>query len=92
MKSIFCLFLVGLISACGSSQSDLAQTPDAAAAGPDTGSSDASGPPLKGAADASSAGSGCEQAAALCDKLATCAPFYLAAVYGDQASCADRMT
>jgi len=36
--------------------------------------------------------SGCELAASLCTKLDQCAPFLLAAVYGDLSACSDRLT
>jgi hypothetical protein len=52
---------------------------------------DASGP-TRGGGDAAAVAAGCERAAALCAKLDACVPFYLRVLYGDAATCADRLT
>ncbi len=50
------------------------------------------GTATRGASDGPIAASGCDQAAALCDKLSQCAPFLLAAGYGDVTQCSARLT
>lgn len=46
----------------------------------------------RGGSDGGSTASGCEQAAALCATLNRCAPFLLAAGYGDVVGCSARLT
>jgi len=45
----------------------------------------------RGGADGPGTASGCDHAAALCEKLGECAPFLLAAGYGDIAGCTARL-
>jgi hypothetical protein len=88
MRSTVGLLVVALLTACSGSGAQ----PDAAVPNEDAGiASEASGP-TRGGDDAAAVASGCEHATALCVKLAACAPFYLEAVYGDTARCADRLT
>jgi hypothetical protein len=63
----------------------------AGACGGSTGQADG-GTPTRGGADGLVAASGCDRAAALCTKLSQCAPFLLAALYGDMNGCAERLT
>lgn len=86
-------FVVAILMfpACGGS-SGIATTPlDAAASDPDTAVAETDGPSKPGS-DAKAVASGCDHAVALCTKLGECAPFFLKAVYGDAAMCADRLT
>jgi hypothetical protein len=76
MTRTTCLALVLLASACSSSSSS---PPDGGTA-------------TRGAGDGPVAASGCDHAAALCAKLDQCAPFFLAAAYGDVPRCTDRLT
>ena len=82
------IFALAILPACGRSNSNPDQANDAAAPEPaaDTGT------PTMGASDAKIVTSGCDHAAALCTKMEECAPFFLKAVYGDAAKCADRLT
>jgi hypothetical protein len=96
MKNNVCLALIVLVSACSNSSGGLSEPLDAAGLAVDgtsggDGNSDA-GLPTRGGSDASSAAPGCEQAAALCAKINQCAPFLVAAIYGDVATCTDRLT
>jgi hypothetical protein len=86
MRKLACLSMVVLASACSSNSEcalppvDAAPQPDAALPG-----SDLAAPDLRPAQT-------CDHAIALCAKLAECAPFLLAAAYGDLAGCNDRLT
>jgi hypothetical protein len=82
----FCLcgFALALLGGCGKESSTSAI--DSAAPALDGGA------PVRGTGDAGIASTGCERAGALCTKLNECAPFLLAAVYGDLATCASRLT
>jgi len=75
MRYLACLALVAFAPACG----------DAADPQPDAAVPDAAAPPDTKLVPV------CEHASALCAKLAECAPFLLAAGYGDLAGCADRL-
>jgi hypothetical protein len=76
MKTIACLALLALGSACEESKPEPLPTPDAALPTP----------------DAKPTTSGCEHVAVLCAKLNQCAPFFLKASYGDLAGCTERLT
>jgi hypothetical protein len=91
MRKIVCLVAVVLVPACGGSGGNEAAPGDASMADRDAAVGEA-GLPTKGGSDAQVVASGCDHAAALCAKLDECAPFLLAAAYGDAATCADRLT
>jgi hypothetical protein len=91
MKNTPFLLALLLLPACGGPSSNPSSDTDAAMPGPDTASIEA-GVPTIGVSDAKAVASGCDHAAALCAKLEQCAPFLLEAVYGDAATCADRLT
>jgi hypothetical protein len=77
MRKLACLALLALAPACGSSSPP---TPPDAASEPDL------APPDTRVVQP------CDHAPALCAKLAACAPFLLAAGYGDLAGCNARVT
>lgn len=79
-KTIARLALLALLAGCGSSGDN---TPDAAAAVP---ADDAPVTPSD-----SKVAQMCDHAGAICTKLAECAPFLLAAGYGDLPTCAARL-
>ena len=83
------LIVLALVPACGSSSESPAPV-DAASA--EAASAIDSGGPTKGSGDGPVAACGCDHAASLCEKLDTCAPFLVKVIYGDAASCADRLT
>ena len=99
MKNIaYFLSLVSLasVSACGGSSSR-STPPDAAGVDVATPASlDTALPGLDAqtvaSPDTTPVVSTCGYVATLCTKLATCAPFFLAAGYGDLAGCQDRLT
>ncbi len=76
-----------MVSACGGSNGNSTPPSDNADA-----AASETGVPTKGGPDAKALASGCDHAAALCSKLAECAPFLLEAGYGDEVTCADRLT
>lgn len=77
MRKLACFALGVLLSACGGS-------------GVSSAPLDAANPGL-GGPDANFLAPGCDHAAALCATLADCAPFLLKAIYGDVATCGDRL-
>jgi hypothetical protein len=98
MRKLAHLALILLVSACGSSSGTPPPTDDAAAPLPEAAVPETDAPVPQpdgggstiGTPDGKPSASGCEYVAALCAKLAECAPFFLKAAYGDEAGCADR--
>jgi hypothetical protein len=82
MRKLASLALCALVPACGSSS-----TPPLPDAAPDTALAEPDTAPID-----TRVVQPCDHAPALCAKLAACAPFLLAAGYGDQAGCNARVT
>lgn len=94
MKLTIGIVPIALLVACGgggggtTAPADAAVSPDSLSI-PDATSE--SGGATRGGSDATTTATGCDHVVAMCTKLNQCAPFFLKAIYGDLASCNDRL-
>jgi len=90
MKNTTCFLWLACAGVLGCGNEGSPISPDAATPASDANADGDTGVPTRGADDAAPVAPGCEHTGALCTKLNQCAPFLLAATYGDLTTCTSR--